>query len=272
MEVVDPEVYTATQMALAVSDAEVLIRKREDPWEWGLGLAVVRRLERAVATSPPGLLRALEISADGWSVARRAVATTLRVMLVLNQLRTVLALRRAIAHATLALACQGLQPREGEPLTRASVGLMNRLLRTRSFSRTGIEPHRIRVDALVSQLMPENSEDRRLRSVLHLLLLAYDLERRRCPVDRDFDLTSGDLLAFAVQESTRRYDAGYVRVMIMSMGMLPTGTIVRLADGRVGVVIMPNAEQPLLPKVLVDKKIITPTAPVSMASGAGILS
>jgi len=268
MEVVDPEVYAATHVSLAVAECESLLEGKGEAWEWGRGLGVVRRLERTIDTSTAGTLRALDISQAGWSVARRCVSATLRVMLVLAQLDIVTGLRRSIAHSVLALACQGLRDRGGDPLVRAAEGLLHRLLRTQSFSRTGIEPHRVRVDALVHQLLPASSEDRRARSILHLILLAYDLERRRRPPGRDFDLTSADLLAFAVQESGRRYDAVYVKMLVVSTGMLPAGSLVKLADGRVGAVIVANPESPLLPRVLIGRQIVIPTEPVSLVSAA----
>ncbi|MFH1530989.1 MAG: hypothetical protein ABIK09_09690 [Pseudomonadota bacterium] len=265
-EMVDPDIYTATQVALAVVDAEHLVAGRDKPWDWARGLAVVRRLDRAFRVSPPATERALEIFAEGWSVARRAVSAGHRALAVLDNLGATRVVRRAVTHGTLALAVQGLRPRGGEPIVPSAQTLLPRLVTPRGFTRTGVEPHRLRVAALVHRFHPEYAQLRKTPCILHLVLIAYELERRRCPKGTDFDLTSGDLLALAVQEAGVRYDPGFVHLVVETAGRIPVGAHVRLADGRAGIVLSTNPTAPRLPKVLVAAQVVTPTSPVSLIS------
>ncbi len=73
MEKVDPEVFVATQITLAISNAEELAAKTGEPWNGGLGLAVVRRLQRCQQVGAVAAHRALEIAPGEWTIARRAV-------------------------------------------------------------------------------------------------------------------------------------------------------------------------------------------------------
>ena len=263
---VDPDIYTATQVGLAVADTEQLGLLPEDPWDWTRGLAVVRRLERAFRVSPAATERSLEITQHGWSVARRAVSASHRILVVLDALGAKRAVRRAAAHGALALAVQGLRERGGAMIVPSAQALLPRLITSKGFTRTGVEPHRLRVDALIHRLHPEFTEQRKTTSILHLLLISYELERRRCPPGVTFDLTSGDLLALAAQEAGGRYDAGFVHLLIEAAGQIPVGARVRLADGRIGLVLLANPAAPRLPKILVGAQVMTPTEPVSLAS------
>ncbi len=267
-DAVDPDIYTSAQVALAIADAEQLVAVHDGPWDWGTGLAVVRRLDRAFRISPAATERALEIRPEGWSVARRAVSMSLRVLTVLDGVGATRVVRRAVTHASLALAAQGLRPRGGDAIVPAAEALLPRLVTARGFTRSGIEPHRLRTTALVHRFHPEFASMRKTPCILHLVLIAYELERRRCPEGTDFDLTSGDLLAVAVHEASTRYDPGFVRLIIDAAGRIPIGAHVRLDDGRTGVVLLTNPSAPRLPKVLVGAQVVTPTSPVSLVSPA----
>jgi hypothetical protein len=264
----DPDIYTATQVALAVADAERLAADRDGPWDWGTGLAVIRRTDRAFRVSPEATERALTIQPEGWSVARRAVSMSLRVLAVLDGVGATRGVRRAVTHAALALATQGLRPRGGEAIVPAAETLLPRLVTSRGFTRTGVEPHRLRTTALVHRFHSRYAALRKTPCILHLVLIAYELERRRCPEGTDFDLTSGDLLALAVQEAGSRYDPGFVRLIVDAAGRIPVGAHVRLADGRTGVVLLTNPSAPRLPKVLVGAQVVTPSSPVTLVSPA----
>ena len=265
-EDVDSDLYTAAQVALAVTDAGRLTADPEGPWNWSAGLGVVRRLERALNVSPAATLRALEVQPEGWSTARRAVSTSHRLLAALENMGANQVIRRAVTHAALALAVQGYRSRSGEAVVPAAQALLPRLLSGRGFTRTGVEPHRLRVIALIHRLFPEFAEQRRTPTIMHLVLIAYELERRRCPIDTDFDLTSGDLLALAVREAGTNYDPDFVSVLVDTAGCIPVGAHVRLADGRTGVVLLANPTTPRLPKVLVDTQVVTPAAPVTLVS------
>lgn len=267
-EAVDPDIYTATQVGLAVVAAEDLVKDRDGPWDWATGLSVVRRMDRAFRVSPGATQRALELRSEGWSVARRAVSMSQRVLTVLDAVGATRVVRRAVTHAALALACQGLRPRSGDAIVPTAEALLPRLVTSRGFTRSGVEPHRLRTTALVHRFHSRYASLRKTPCILHLVLIAYELERRRCPEGTHFDLTSGDLLALAVQEASTRYDPGFVRLIVDAAGRIPIGAHVRLADGRTGVVLLANPSAPRLPKVLVGAQVVTPTAPVSLVSPA----
>ncbi len=264
----DPDIYTSTQVGLAIADAGRLVAGRDGPWDWAAGLAVVRRLDRAFRVSPSATKRALEVRAEKWSLARRAVSASHRVLAVLDTVGTTRVVRRAVTHGALALAVQGLHTRGGDPIVPAAEELLPRLVTSQGFTRAGVEPHRLRTIALVNRFTPEYAKLRKTPCILHLLLIAYELERRRCPEGTDFDLTSGDLLALAVHEAGTRYDAGFVRLIVDTAGRIPVGAHVRLTDGRTGVVLLTNPAAPRLPKVLIDAQVLTPTSPVSLVSPA----
>ncbi len=266
MEDVDPDIYTATQIAIAVADAERLALSLDGPWDWAKGIGIVRRIERAFRISPAATERSLEVIPEGWSVARRAVSAAHRTLVALNTVGVNRGICRATSHAILALAIQGLRKRGGNMIVPSAKALLPRLITSKGFTRTGIEPHRLRVDALVHRLLPEFAEQRKTPSIIHLVLISYELERRRCPPGTDFDLTSGDLLALAAQEAGVRYHAGFVRLLVETAGRIPVGAHVRLEDGRTGVVLLTNPNKPLYPKVLVGSQVMTPTAPVALVS------
>ena len=265
-EQVDPEVYAAAQLALAVAEAETLASGLDEKWPWGTGMSVVRRVARSLELSVPATLRVMEIAPGAWGVARRAVAACLHVLSVLYGVKGTVATRHAGAHAALALGCVGLRDREGEELEVAAQAALGKLMDVSRQSKRGVEPHRLRVCSLL--YLAAHNQDTGL-GVLPVVAMAYELERGRRPAGVEFDLSFADLLAQAVAEQGRCFDARYVRVLVHRSGQVPPGAAVRLPDGRLGMVLEPGEPgKPLQPKVLVGDRVVVPEGPVQLVTSA----
>jgi len=265
VEEVDPEVFTAAQLAVAVGDAEELVARRTELWKWSLGTSVVRRLERAQQVSGEATTRALEVVPGAWSRARRAVGATLHCLATLHSLHVSLPSARAAAHATLALACMGLDGRQGIPF-RACVGRAFKLLiDAPALARSGVEPHRAKVCALLHLVRQKDEPEKRTAGVLPLVRLAYELERARCPEGLGFDLTLADLLAQAVAGEIEAAEPVWVNALVCAYGCVPPGARVKLTDGRIGLVLESGEDDPLRPaKVLVGGESVVPHGPVQL--------
>jgi hypothetical protein len=262
-EGVDPEVAAVAHTVLGISVAEQIAATPNQPWPWNLGLAVVRRLEKGLATKPGASMRVVEFAPEGWPVARRAVSAAQLVLQVLTKCNTDASNRRAVAHATLALALQGLQPRDGLDIAQAADSLGSRMMSAPIQAKSGIAPQCLLVASLVHAM---GSEMRRQKivslAVTELVELAYDMERSRCPADVPFDLTRADLLAYAV---SHRVSPDWVRAVIKICGAVPVGACVQLRDGRVGIVIEPGPpHQPWCPVVFVDGARVAAREPVML--------
>ncbi|HEX2677979.1 MAG TPA: hypothetical protein VHM19_15100, partial [Polyangiales bacterium] len=208
-------------------------------------------------------MRVVEFAPEGWPVARRAVSAAQLVLQVLTKVNSDASNRRAVAHATLALALQGLHARDGVDLATAADTLASRMMAAPIQARSGIAPQCLLVASLVHLM---GSEMRRQNVVslapMELVELAYDMERARCPPGVPFDLTRADLLAYAV---THRVSPEWVRAVIKICGAVPVGACVQLRDGRVGIVIEPGPpDQPWCPVVFADGKRIATREPVML--------
>lgn len=267
-EQVDTEVFVAAQLALALADTEACARDAGTAWPWARGLSAIRRLERALAQDGPATARMLEAAPGAWGPERRSLAAALLALRVLESLGANQGTRRAAGHAALALGLTGYAAREGAPLERTAQLLVQRLVSAPGAShRSGVEPHRIRVAALVHPLGADEAKPR-AHAVLGLLRLAYELEVLRCPAGVTFTLTAADLLAHAAQEAGRSLDAGWVRALVHALGVVPVGSRVQLPDGREGVVLGEGAEDdPWRPEVLVGQERLVPSGRVRLLSG-----
>ncbi len=265
VEEVDPEVFSSAQLALAIGDAE-LLPAGTAAWNFAKGLTVVRRLERAVQVSREAVGRALELVPGSWTIARRSVAACTHVLTALTALEVSGAARRVAAHAALALAWTGLAERGGGPFADVAARTSGRLLEAPAVSRTGVEPHRAKLSALVFLASGERLEGDLPAPLLDLLRLAYELERRRCPVKVPFDLTLADLLALALSEPVAQCDPTWVRALSTAYGEIPPGARVLLPDGKVGLVLGGSEAGPLRPQVLVNGSVLVPGGPVRFLS------
>jgi hypothetical protein len=180
-----------------------------------------------------------------------------------------LSTQRALAHSVLAVCCHGLSDRDGQELSEAAGVCLVNLIASTGTGRSGVEPHRAKVCAAVHLLARIGGRIHvESASILDLLELLYSLERMRCPAGIQLDLTYGDLLAKATSQAGGRFDAAWVRALVTSEGHLPVGACVSLADGRRGVVVEPNPENPLRPRLMVGTRIFVPEEPVSLAFAA----
>jgi hypothetical protein len=264
-EEVDPGVFTAAQIALAIGEAERARKDAEEYWPWAHGVSIVRRLERAIETDRDATDRAMELAPGAWTPPRRAVSAALTVMGLLTTLDLTRFARRAAAHATLALATLGYRDRDGLPLAEAAQATLTALLAAPITAHSGVDPHRLRVCTCLNALCERGSGGAEL-SLNGLLVLAYEIERKRCPEGVSFNLTRVDLMAEVVREMGQSLDATWVRALVGASGAVPVGAYV-LADGRLGVVIeSAPADDPWRPRVLVGGEVVTPREPVVLHS------
>jgi hypothetical protein len=282
-EKVDPQLFVAAQVALAIVEAERLDAGDPSgsarrgggegpqppfsaPWSWAGGVSIVRRLERALGTDRSTTARVLETAPGTWTAPRRAVAAAFEVMNLLGSVEASAWAQRAAGHAALGLALQGLAERGGAPVDAVAGELRERMTAAPIAARTGVDPHRLRVCTIVHMLAERANDDQ--LPILAPIRIAYEMARRRCPERVGFDLSRVDLLAHAVQEM-RAIDSSWIRALVFAAGTVPPGTRVQLPDGRVGVAL--DASQtgdPLRPNVLVDGEVVTPATPVSILSAA----
>lgn len=262
-EGVDPEVAAVAHTVLGISVAEQIAATPNQPWPWNLGLAVVRRLEKGLATKPGASMRVVEFAPEGWPVSRRAVSAAQLVLQVLTKCNMDASNRRAVAHVTLALALQGLRSRDGVEVAEAADSLASRMMSAPIQAKSGIAPQCLLVASLVHAMGREMRKQKVVSlAVTELVELAYDMERSRCPGDVPFDLTRADLLAYAV---SHRVSPDWVRAVIKICGAVPVGACVQLRDGRVGVVIEPGPpSHPWCPVVFVDGVRVATREPVML--------
>ncbi len=270
LESVDPEVFVQTQMTLALSEGDGISIDPLEPWDWSRGMGVMRRLDRVVGTDALRAIRVIEMTPGAWTVRRRAVSAALDVMLVLNSLRVSPSVRRAGCHAALILAMRGLDPKGGKMIVDAAKAVLPRMLEAKS-ARMGqqSEPHRLRVTVIVNQVAKNEWTDDLM--VLRLVEIAYEMARMRCPPDLAFHLNRIDVLAQAAAEAGRTLDANWTGEVVKQIGVVPPGSFVRLADGKMGIVFEPSAD-PWKPKVLVDGKVVQVDQPVTPFSPAALLA
>jgi hypothetical protein len=250
-EEVDEEVYCATQVVLALMDAERILAEMDEVWPWGRGLSAVRRLERAIGRSTAATAHAMETAPGPWSPARRAVAVVALLGQVLRKLDVDSKLRRVAMHAGLGLALHGYSAQGASALPLAGEAFRERLLAMKIKTRRGVEPHRLRLFALVHQLVEGRGKP---PAMLGLVALAYELEAQR--------ISGGQPLAFVdLLARTRKRVSGspmepMLRLVLATTGVVPPGTKVELADGRAGVVLGPGpAGDPWRPLVLVEGSV-----------------
>jgi hypothetical protein len=265
-EGVDPEVAAITHTVLGLSVAEQIAEQPNDPWQWHMGFAVIRRLEKGLSASADASMRVMEFAPEGWPIPRRAVSATLLVLQVLTRVGVDAGNRRAVAHATLALGLAGMQPRGALDIHKAADALRTRILQAPIQAEAGVAPQCLLVASLVHMLGTE-AKRKRLASLMvtGLIELAYEMERARCPERVPFDLTRADLLAYAVGQGKERFSDEWLRAVIKICGTVPVGACVQLADGRVGIVIEPGPpDHPFCPVVHVDGQRVFTSEPVML--------
>ncbi|RMH18170.1 MAG: hypothetical protein D6696_13650 [Acidobacteria bacterium] len=262
---VAPEVFAVAQVAQAIAAVERIVAAPEEPWPWSAGVGVIRRLERAYDADRSTFDRALELAPGSWSVARRAVCAAALVLQPLIVLESTLATRRAAAHAILGLAACGFKPRDCDAIEEAASRLLFRMLAAPIHARSGVEPHRLRVCALVHHFAEQDDRQAPRLEIMKLIHLVYGLEGQRCAGGVDFVLSRADLFAHAVAELDRRPEGAWVRMLIKAVGELPPGAWVRLPDGRVGTVLGPGSSgDPRRPEVLIGGRKVEPPGPVEL--------
>ncbi|MFT7624814.1 MAG: hypothetical protein ACI9WU_004004 [Myxococcota bacterium] len=270
-ETVDDSVFTATQIALAVADAELIAERAEPHWNWRKGAAIIRRIERAAMQSVEAAARAVELGEGEWGAPRRGVSAAFTTYQVLQSANVAPKVRRVVAHAALAMGVTGFVA--GQDFDEAAIATTARLLASPDMKASGVPPHRLRVVALLQKTVEPaiNPADGTTRpdATVSLMRLAYDLERDRVGVTKGITLTRGDLLTRAIRWGKKRREGFTVRMLLHALGEIPAGALVRLADGRLGHAMgAGEGGDPQRPLVIVGGTLLTPDQPVRLASGA----
>lgn len=262
---IDPDLFAVTNLSLAVQDAETLCDATA-PWDWVRGVSIVRRLERAAAADLAAANRALEFVPQPWTQGRRAVSLALRVAAVLLEIKTQSAVLRSMAHTALMVGCSGLLD-VPTPFAVAARGALERGLGSAGKTALGAARHQIRVSSVLYAITrrPENQQG--WPGPIALVDLCYQLETRRTSSGLS-NLTLGDLMAAALPDVGGELDVGWFRALVSTVGALPPGARVRLADGRVGMVMGPGIHgDPWRPQVLVGALVVEPDEAVHLIAG-----
>ena len=262
---IDPDLFAVTNLSLAVQDAELMC-DLVVPWDWVRGVSIVRRLERAAAADLHAANRALEFVPQVWTQGRRAVALALRVVAVLVDLKTQPAVTRATAHAALIIGCSGLTELPGSFEAAAGIALPRGLVAAGKTA-LGAARHQIRVMSVLHAIMRRPTTQEAWSGPIGVIDLCYNLEARRT-TNALANLTLGDLLAAVLPEVGIRLDVAWFRALVATVGALPPGARVRLADGRTGIVLGPGGTgDPWRPQVLIGALVVVPDKAVDLIAG-----
>jgi hypothetical protein len=251
------ELYAITMRVEGVHD-ELM---RTGAWPWVASQQAIAALERCLALGVTATARALELAAPEWTVARRSVAMTLNVLIVMTRIRASDVSRRAAAQAMLAIACFGL--RTPMPLEQAALRALDPLLTIPPDAPLTPSPHRLHATALVAAAAGQATP----LPLTRLLHAAYTMEQRRIEPSGQ-RLSRVDLQAWLSSAIGRDVDDLFGRAILSSLGALPPGAHV-MCDGRLGVVVGPGkaADRPI---VLVGGELQMPDAPVAPSSPLGM--
>ncbi len=237
-----PDLAGVAQVSLAVAEAERLVAASTGPWPWDRGMAVVRRVEAAIANDPAAAARAVELGAGSWTPARQAVAAAQLVLSTLLHLGTSRQTTRAAAHAALGIAAQGLHDRGGLPARDAADALIPRMGAGRQESLGAAAAHGLQTLAIVHQLSSAGAAHITRLRVARAVELAYELERVRRPDAIDLTLTRADLLAQAASRAGADVDEAWLGVAVAAGGPFPPGSCIETAAGELGVLLGASRE------------------------------
>lgn len=264
---IDPDLFAVTHMALAVQSAELLCQT-DAPWDWIRGVALVRRLERAMSVDVHAAQRALEFVPQPWSHGRRVVAMASRVIAVLQRLGVRAPVLRSVGHAAVFLGCCGL----GEvpaPLQSSAQTAIQRALPSVGKSLLGAARHQIHVLEVLNAVARRPATQTTWQGPIGVLDLILQLETRRQAAALA-NLTLADVLAQAVPDVGTQLEPQWFLALLATVGTLPPGARVRLTDGRVGLVLGPGrGDDPWRPQVLVGQTVVQPNYPVRLVAHIG---
>lgn len=212
---VEPELFAVGQVALGVGAAEALLLRKAGPVDWTEALGIVRRLDRALDAHEDAARDALERAPGPWTPARRSVSAGLLGLLVMRRLGAVAWSARCVAHTALVLGLHGYHARDGVPLAHAALHA-TRLLDQPVPSRSGAEPHRMRVSVLVDRFARFPEDRGAWLGVMGLVELLYTLELWRSPRSAEGDRLRPELLAMLAGPGGEALDPQWVRAVLGS--------------------------------------------------------
>lgn len=261
VEDVAADVFAAAQLGIAIEGVRNLVQT--SVWPWRAALGCLRRLDRAVALHPRAVMRVLEL-ADLGSVTRRVTGCAVLVHMTLGAAGVSTVTRRVLSHVALCLGAQGMAARGALPFSEAVERSVAAVLGERVDPDRGTDPHRAQVVAALVAL-----SDEQVVPGEALLRLAYEVESERSPKNVDFDHSTLDRFAELLRSKSVDPERDkWLRITIHAFGVVPPGARVRLADGRVGVVLdagLPG--DPMRPLVLVGTESVRPSEPVHLLPG-----
>ena len=231
-------------------------------WPWAAGQQTIAVLERCLALGVTATARTLELAAPEWTVARRSIAMTLNVLIVMTRIRASDVSRRAAGHAMLAIAGFGL--REPMTLEAAAKRALATMYTIPHGERLTPSPHRLHATALVAAAAGQSGAAMPLTRLLHA---AYTMENKRIEPSGQ-RLSRIDLQAWLSNAIGREIDDLFGRAILGSLGPLPPGAHV-MCEGRLGVVVGPG-KAPDRPIVLLGGQLTAPDAPVAPSSPLGM--
>jgi hypothetical protein len=237
---------------------------RDAGWPWAAGVGLLRRLERGSAAHRAAALRAIEMPEAKWTPSRRAVAVAYLVALGMQDATAKSAHARAAVHVAFAVALHMFTQRAAGPddappasqrgqvrMARAAQAALTSMNATAAGTREAVEPHRLLVLALLSELVLREESI----AAGKLVTTVLQLECARVPEGVDFALSLVDIIALAVSGELDGIDRSWLTLIVRGVGVLPPGVPVYLADGRKAVVLGPGTTgDAFCPLVLVDGK------------------
>lgn len=257
--------YVASRLAHAVAAADELCASVGREWSLPAAFHVLRCVEQAEDAGGPMATMLMESSDDpNWSGGRRAVSLALLVRRVLSALQIDGEAAHPTVHAALAMGVYGL--RTAAPAARLDTAMSASEAVMRAVGRAGAceRDHVVRAAALLGSMARASFGGGNVR-LEGLLETAYELEAARAADPDPPTRSMGDLVDLAIYHRGDRFVALWVDLIVATMGSVPAGTVVRLADGRMGRALWPaegyGADAPM---VHVDGQVLVPTQPVTI--------
>lgn len=270
-EEVNEEVYAATQFVSALESVEAVLSEKAS-WPWGKVVAMIRRLERAHERGPSVFSEALERAPGGWSPARRCLAACWRLHAVLARLDVSRRTVRALVHVQAAIGATGLRDDGDGSFEYAAHLAHDRIEGSRLASRSGVDPHRLRVAAAIRAL--RDPGDNPLAKWRGWIRESYTMETHRVRGGADFTPAEVDLLGERLGRAAGSSESDLAllyRLLVEHAGQIPTGTLVWVPGAGVGRVV-DVGEQLWRPRVLIGGRVRAVKDPVRLMVGSAAVA
>ncbi|GEM_PF-2692817 len=258
----DPEVFATARIDSVRKSVEQLAEAQE--WNLATARDTIQALERCHNANAAATLRALEVGPNPWSPAASAISIALHLLRTLQLLGVSVGVRRAVAHAGLALGCSGLAA-GGRPLDHAGKAAWTAIQAWLAQSDGArATSHDLRMIGVIAAFAPDDIDVESLAGPFPLIRILYEMERVRVRADAGRHPSLTDLLGHAHEGRDEGLDMRWVAALVRSVGGLGVGTTVRLPDGTVGVAVdRGRTGDPLMPLVMHGRGFAQPDARVT---------